>query len=431
MSRFETLAGVVFLAACGSHGAPPATPSTGATIAIPDAKRIFAEADALGAADNGALWGRPLVGPLMFADRGSRFVVANHAGPGLDARDGVFVGTLPADQNIANTAFDWGGERWTQMVWPLPVDAGERAILIMHERFHLVQPELGLAATGEGDNAHLDEVDGRYYLQLEWRALAAALKATDDRRRDRAVVDALAFRLARRRSFPDAAKREDALELNEGLAEYTGVMLGAQGEARIAAALRDLEAHVGDPSFVRSFAYATGPAYGLLLDRYAPGWRANIARTRDLVGPLAPALHAEPRTPDDAALAYDGPALRAAEIDRAMKRAADLLRYRKQLVDGPVLELTFTHMNIEFDPRAVVPLSDLGSVYPKLRITDEWGVLEVTGGALVRADWSGVVVTAPVDAAERAVPGSWTLALANGWTLSPGARPGDFRLARR
>lgn len=392
---------------------------------------MFDEADALCAADAGALWGRSLCGPMMFADRASRFVVANRAGAGdvLQPRGGVFLGALPADQSIANTAFAWAGETWTQIVWPLPADRDQRAILMMHERFHRIQPELNLAAP-QRDNVHLDEVDGRYYLQLEWRALAAALRAHDARDRDRAVSDALAFRGARRRAFADAASREDALELNEGLAEYTGIVLGVRGDARTAAALGDLEAHLGDPSFVRSFAYATGPAYGLLLDRYTPTWRTALTRTRSLTAALAEAMPAEPRSAEIAAASYDGPALRAAEIDRAMRRAADLVRYRRKLVDGPVLVLPLSHMKVEFDPRAVVPLADLGSVYPRLRIVDDWGILEVTDGALIRADWSAVVVAAPASDRDRALAGSWTLSLAQGWALGPGPRDGDLRVER-
>ena len=78
-------------------------------------------------------------------------------------------------------------------------------------------------------------------------------------------------RAERYRLFPEAAAQEQALEFNEGLAEYTGVRVGNPTPAQqLQAALRDLSGHVEDRSFVRSFAYATGPAYGLLLDRYLP-----------------------------------------------------------------------------------------------------------------------------------------------------------------
>ena len=119
--------------------------------------------------------------------------------------------------------------------------------------------------------------------QLEWRALAQALRATDDAPRRCAAADALAFRAARRAAYPGSAAGEDALELHEGLAEYTGVVVGRPGD-RTGAALHDLGAHVEDPSFVRSFAYATGPAYELLLDRCCTGVgarrSAGLARCR-------------------------------------------------------------------------------------------------------------------------------------------------------
>jgi len=79
----------------------------------------------------------------------------------------------------------------------------------------------------------------------------------------------------------------------------------------------------------------------------------------------------------------------------------------------------------------VLPLDDLGSVYPALRVVDDWGILEVSGGALLAADWSSVVVPAPGDATLRAGPVTgpgWSLALAAGWRLVPAERAGDLRL---
>ena len=67
--------------------------------------------------------------------------------------------------------------------------------------------------------------------------------------------DASVYRL-----FPNAAVNEMALEASEGIAEYTGVRLGMQTpEERTRYALRDLSTWAQVPSFVRSFAYATGP----------------------------------------------------------------------------------------------------------------------------------------------------------------------------
>src|SRR5262249_20683433 len=62
---------------------------------------------------------------------------------------------------------------WDTLANVTPRDA--RAILL-HELFHgVVQARLGLKAL-EMLNEHLDAVDGRYWMRLEWRALAGALR---------------------------------------------------------------------------------------------------------------------------------------------------------------------------------------------------------------------------------------------------------------
>jgi len=429
--------GVLAVMACAAAPAPaplpatpaPATPPT--PIRLATARAQFAEASERCTADHGTLWGISLCGPLMVVDGKTRFVVANQrdAQGLLQAQAGVFVGSLPGNENIANTAVTWGGVHWVQLVWPLPAERGARDVLMMHEMFHRIAEQLGLRSPAL-DNGHLATADGRYYLQLEWRALAAALRATTEDQRRAAVADALAFRRARRDRFPGSATTEDALELNEGLAEYTGVVAGNPDAARrTAAALHDLDAHVADPSFVRSFAYATGPSYGLLLDRYTPAWRKAIAQTRSLSGMLASAVSAR-SDPAHAAVSYGGPALLAAEQARAVELAGRLAAYRRALVERPVLTLRFCHMKIQFDPRNVESLGELGSAYPTLRIVDDWGVLQVTGGALVKADWKSVVVPAPAMTTGRSLTGSgWSLELAAGASLEPDQRAGDFRLA--
>ena len=80
--------------------------------------------------------------------------------------------------------------------------------------------------------------------------------------------------------------------------------------------------------------------------------------------------------------------------------------------------MVFLNMRISFDPSNLIPLDDMGTVYPNLRISDEWGILTVENGALVKSDWSGVVLEAPQTVAERrAVGDGWTLELADAWML--------------
>ncbi len=405
-------------------------------IPLETARAYLAEARTLCTADGGDLWGVSLCGPMMFVDPQSRAIVANQQDPqGLLKPEGtVFVGTIAPEVNVANTAVEWAGLRWTQLIWPLPADAAVRATLLMHESFHRVQPQLRAAAPREADNAHLDSLEGRYLMQLEWRALARALSEPKQPQARAAARDALLFRARRHELFANAAAEETALELNEGVAEYTGVRVGhATSEARLQSALRDLHAHAADPSFVRSFAYATGPAYGLLLDRWAPDWRRRIGPQEGfgaLLGAVLTSAGKKGAKLEAAAARYDGAVLLAAETARDARRQATLREYRQRFISGPVLVIRLVRMSVQFDPRNLQPLDDVGTVYPYLRISDDWGVLEARG-ALLKPDWSEVIVPGPITTEGNTARGEgWSLTLNRGWRLTAGARAQDSALTR-
>lgn len=395
-----------------------------------EAARCFAEAHAASDRDAGHLWGVRIYGPMLFVDPATRRVVANRAdAAGLLSREGdVFTGEFPADQPIANTSVEWGGVRWAMILWPLPEDASRRVQLMLHESFHRIQPEIGIEPRSPA-NAHLDALDGRYLMRLEWRALRAALESRDDARR-RAVEDALAFRTRRRALYPAAEAEERALELNEGLAEYTGCAAGAADPR--ARAVELLAAAEAKPTYTRSFAYGSGPAYGVLLDAYGGAWRRGLDADSDLGELLAKAAHVRESTDsiETRAARYGGAELHATEVarDRARRERADA--YRKRFVDGPVLRIPLAHVQVSFDPNTLEAFGDLGTVYPTLEASDTWGTLHVTGGAMLAPDWSAITVAAPSGSDSQRLSGDgWTLDLAPGWHAAPGARPGDLTLA--
>jgi hypothetical protein len=406
-------------------------------IPIETAQAYFSEAQSLCQADHGRLWGVSLCGPIMFVDPQTRSIVASQVDAKglLKAAAGVFVGLLPTDQNMANTAVEWSGVHWTQMLWPLPVDVRQRETLIAHELFHRIQNQLKLPKVQSGENAQLDTIDGRYYLQLEWRALSRALRASSDEERRKAAADAILFRAVRYQLFPGADAQEQALELNEGLAEYTGVRVGnPTPEEQIEAALNDLSNRKDDSTFVRSFAYATGPGYGLLLDHYLPGWHDQLRTGQGFDALLRNALHID--LPSNLQLAaerratqYEGATLRAAETEREVRRQRIIASYRSRFIDGPVLALQFRHMSVQFNPRNLQPLGDAGTVYPNLRISDDWGILEANNGALINGDWTAVIIVAPSASTGGSLNGDgWRLQLKPGWKIVPGIRKGDFTL---
>ena len=414
------------------------TPPASAAVDPVRAQAVFQEAARLCGRDGGKLWHHSLCGPIVIVDWTDNSAVANQPDPQgvLKAAGPVFVGTLPAGVVISNTPIEWEGKRWTELLWPLPDDVVHRHVTMSHELFHRAQIELGMLQR-DGGNLHLDTLEGRILLQLEWHALARALTAPDDAARNAAIADALLFRHERYRLFPDAQAEERALELNEGVAEYTGVRVGlSTARERTDYALRDLETFIQLPTFVRSFAYATGPAWGLLLDRADPAWRDKLAS--DMKGPnpsgLDQRLQAALKLPEPAAdtvkareAEYDD-TLRPREQARDQARLAHLAELKGKLVDGPVLRLPLAghHASYQFNPTTLEALGPDGVVYPTMTLSAEWGVLSVQQGALLDKAMSVAAVTAAGASADHSQGPGWHLTLKGGWIVAPGERAGDF-----
>lgn len=376
---------------------------------------------------------------MLLVDPGTRMIVANQGDREgrLSSKGNVFVGRLPDEQGIANTATNWAGVKWTMIIWPLPTSEPARARLMLHELYHRIQDEIGLPASNPSNN-HLDTLDGRLWLQLEWRALRRGLKQPGAEGR-RAVEDALIFRAHRHRLFPQSAQSESGLELNEGLAEYTGVKLrGTPDSDSIDFIARQLESAESKPTFVRSFAYASGPAYGFLLDRSNAGWRKGLKPGDDLGALLAKALSIKPPAEIEQeatrrSVNYDGDALRASETERAKLRKKRLAAYRERFFDKPVLIIPLTKdMQYTFDPGNLEAVDESGTVYPTLRVTDAWGILTVSNGALVTreaGEVKRVTVSAPAEPGAWPLQGDgWKLELNEGWKVVPGARKGNYTL---
>lgn len=407
------------------------------------------------ARDAGALWGRSLCGPIALVVPETRMIIANDtaAGRPFVPIAGAYISVLPTGLPLANTSFEWVKRRWAMVLMPaLSGDRFERVALLAHESFHREQPAIGI--TGDDAlNPHLDEREGRRLLRLELRALAAALVAPDAAARSD-VEDALLFRRLRRTLYPGADSTETALELAEGIAEYTGdataLLLFPDSLSRVARTIAAVETR---PSLVRSFAYGTGPALGLLLDRFGDrDWRRALVDSARTTRPrlsdaLGRALHLSPiasrpaliKAVDKRATRYGDAVIEREETARAADRAARLAAFRARLVDGPVLELKQARLQQSFNPNELIPLGDKGTIYPTGSFSAEWGSLEVTGGALVSADYQVLRVQAPPSGStltgqEITGPG-WTLHLAAGWVITPleqrpGTAPGSLTVRK-
>jgi hypothetical protein len=388
------------------------------------ARRYFDEATKLCERDAGRLWGVSLCGPMVIVDQATGTRATSQPEP---------EGQPPRFSGFADGPVMWGGVRWFSFpLYMLPEnDADVRQQVMLHGLFHRIQPELGFI-TDDGFNEHLDTLEGRVWMQLEWRALRRAVDSSGSDRAE-AIADALAFRRERRARFPGAADNERREEIREGLASYTGIAAWADSPADAhRAAASALAGGESQTSFVGNFEAASGPAYGVLLDDLRPGWRRQVRGTSDLGDLLASATN-RPATRDVgvAATRYEGVTLRTAEEARDRAQQVRVAELRRRFVDGPVLTMPAVGRGTS-DTHDSVGIPGAGTVYfHSFTQSGQWGRLEANGGVLRAADGStlSVPVTGPLEGTTLRGDG-WSVTVNSGWVVRPAARPGSFTIVR-
>jgi hypothetical protein len=400
------------------------------------AQEYFKEARVLCERDGGRLWGVSICAPMVIGDARTQTFATSQPPP--EAPRPTLIGLL-------NGPIRWGDTMWAALTWDTIANwpARTRGEAFLHESFHiaqqrhLVDARYEIQKPGLNDptaaNEHLDSVEGRYWLRLEWRALARALRESGEPRA-LAVREALAFRQARHARYPDKVESERALDVNEGLASYTQTVLAAPSGADAIARGLDLlaEAENGE-SFVRTFSYTSGPAYGLLLDAASPGWPRKVHVNDDPATMLMLALGVQPVADAAAAAArYGGAELRAAEEQREQQRQARLAQLRRRFVDGPVFVMPCGGSGTSNSLGAVV-IPGAGTVYfHPYRLSGNCGTLEAEKGVLEASDGGSRRLPAPVRGDPATISGDgWTFKAAPGWVVREGARPGDYEVVRQ
>ncbi|MGN7819231.1 hypothetical protein ACTJJB_03825 [Chitinophaga sp. 22536] len=385
------------------------------------------------------LWGINLYGPMLLVNPATRELYANmpDSSGHLQKQGDIYVGKLPAKINTANTATQWEGRNWAMIELPLPTDRDERVNLIAHELFHRSQPTLHFRLTNPANN-HLDKKDGRIFLKLELAALQQAIAATSPAARQEHLLHAMTFRHCRYALYPGADTTENALEMNEGIAEFTGMMICNLDKA---AAIKHFDKNLYNflhynATFVRSFAYQTIPMYGYMLSQLKPGWNRQLNSDSKLTPFLVQAFRLS--IPADVKTAaatyaqkYNGDAIALEETAREKKIQEQIAAYTKLFITQPHTELRFEKMNISFNPSNIIPIDNYGTVYPTMRISDTWGILTVTEGALLSAKWDKVNIGLPATFTDQLITGQgWKLELSKGYSLEKDAA-GNFALKKQ
>ncbi|MDQ7816913.1 MAG: hypothetical protein RDU14_07775 [Melioribacteraceae bacterium] len=387
-------------------------------------KKAFSDFKKITQKDDGKLWNYNLAGPILLINENSKLVIANEpdeAGA-LIEQDGIFLGELPKNLNPANTAAYWNGKRWTMALLPLPDSIEERMELLIHESFHRIQPFIGFDSLYDIQCNHLETKEGRIFLKLEMEALRKALDSSNP------IIhlhNALLFRKYRYQLFPNAKQAENSLEINEGLAEYTGAILSGRTEI-------DLHKHFisqisllyEKQSFTRLFAYNTIPVYGYFMNKSDKKWNLKINKHTNLTDFITDFYQFHITKIDTGLLSkisndYNIQAIQEYECNREALYLEKINYYKHFFFNESMLSIRLKNMNISFSPSNIFQIDTLGTLYPNLRIIDYWGILEVDSiGALISPKWDKVIISGPKAITDTLIQGvGWRIFPKPGWHI--------------
>ena len=350
-------------------------------------------------ADNGKLWGKTLYGPTMFVDVQTRNLVANQQNKenSFEQKGDLFFGQLPEDIIIANTSISYCGEDWTCVIWDDSRDLLTSTQLLIHESLHRIQDEIGLPSCGSS-NQHLDETEGELLLKLELGILKDLLQ-NDSKDLTEGLRDAMTVRKYRQTMFPNG--NENQFECHEGMAEYTAFKLlpldndnEAIRKGLVAAAIMK---GMDGSGFGNSFAYLTGPAYGLLIDEMIPDWRNGIRSGKTIPDVISTEV-AIPDTVENAEIErisarYNLTEYLNKERSRLEARDKEDAELRDRFSESKWLVIPTDHINFGFNPsERLVAYDTIGVICNTMQLRGSFGTLEVGNGIMRTHNWSSFII---------------------------------------
>ena len=294
---------------------------------------------------------------------------------------------------------------------------------MFHEAFHSIQDGLGFPMNG-AMNTHLDQEQARVLIRLEWNVLLQAL--TDEKQRMLHLATALQLRSERFSKFPGAKQNEEALEINEALAEYTGVKLrGSSHDETLAYLKKRLENIPKIFSLTRSSAYYSGPLYGLLFDTQSKDWKSILNKHRTFMTTAEKVFNikipkiAKPLQASQLEL-YGNAEIVKFEHQRAVETNTKIAKYLKQIHQPKKVEMFFQNPQMIYNPYGMLSVSGDETIYTTYELRDVWGELIVTDGAYLKKNKKSATITVspPLEMTDDTAKGNeWTLKLNPGWKL--------------
>jgi hypothetical protein len=378
--------------------------------------------------DNGRLWGKNLYGPLMFIDRTTRKITANQPDKEgiLKEKDGIYTGVYPKELILNNFPGTFGGTLFAMVPLPGEEDGFRIISRSIHSLFHCFQESAGYSSS-EFNISIMDEKNARLWLKLEWKALRKAINA-EGSEKQLALRDALIFRGSNIESYQNYARDETMFENFEGLATFTYIKLSTDSPEEYKTRLFEyLDMIYGFPSYARSYGFIHGALYATLL--YQKGFDFSKVNFENINMVDTVKVLYQVKLPDvcrdvagSIALNYEVEKIVKEESERDVAISERIHRQTGTFTEKPVVFLELESPYFDFEPEDIHPMDTLGTIYSKIRVSDNWGKLTVEkGGCLVSNNFRYLRITAKgfKEDKNRVEGEGWQLILNNSWELVP------------
>jgi hypothetical protein len=377
--------------------------------------------------DDGKFWKTPYKTPTLFVNPENRQAFV------FDIGEDPYITQLDNNIPIANTAIKWNDKMWAMVRIPLPENPFNYEKLILHEMFHVLQPELGFGSIPEMLCTHLEQKDARILLRLELNALEQALATGISYNSKDTVLhhltSALTFRNSRYALYPEAKEKENYLELNEGIAEYTALMMvenyskNKLGEHEIIFYFNNrISDFLEYETYIRSFAYETIPLYGYIIQKYYQhNWHQTIDINTNLTDYFTKIADVRCYENWEDLVPYYDIGYETVVITEN-KRTDQMAGIEKAVIEKfqglNHVKIPLIQFNITYDPLSMMSIESVGELHVTATIIDVWGKLEVSKGMILARGESKAFLSPIVGIDGNTITGDgWTLTLNDGWEI--------------
>ena len=274
------------------------------------------------------------------------------------------------------------------------------------------QNDLGIKNT-ISVNYHMDEVQGRALLQIEMKALQHALEYDTV-----GLYEALYIRAYRQSLNP--SNNEDLYELNEGLAEYTGVKLSTTNMTEYVKNRLNYNIKRG---YTNAFGYLTGSAYATLLDDLYPQWKKDKDLNRGMIFLLKKVMPKYKVSIDEPELKrildkynYDLLLTNEKEEERSF---GDITLYENLLKpETSKICITNNKINFTYNPQDRVIALSSAILLRNMTLTTEWGQVYAKSGIVRLNDWTAFYLLPPKEISSNVIKGDeYEIELNRGWKI--------------